>query len=327
MNSAVYDLSIIVVSYNTRDLVLQCLESVQQSLAQLGERGRFSVDARAISRGYEIIVVDNASGDGTGAAVLEKFPEVRLIENEFNLGFAAANNQAIEVSRGRYLLFLNPDTIVRGNALTELVRFMDRYPRVGMASAKLLNLDGSLQHGAFRFPNLWMAFLDFFPLSHRLLNGAINGRYPPKAYQHPFEIDHPLGACMMVRREVIQRVGSFSEDYFMYCEEIDWCIRIKRDHWRIFCVPTAEIVHLGGQSTRQIPDQMFVELFRSRLTLFRKYYNPFYRVAVKLIIALGLLREHGRWLAGYLRGEVPRQRFQARQQACRQVLALLRTNG
>lgn len=319
----VLDLSVIYVSYNTRELLLHSLDLVVEGLQHAAQGGRLSLDARAISRGYEIIVVDNASSDGSAAAVRRYFPEVRLVQNEFNRGFAAANNQAIEVSQGRYLLFLNPDTLVRGNTTTELIRFMDRYPRAGVVTCRLLNPDGSLQHSGFRFPSLWMTFFDLFPTSHRLRNSRLNGRYPLKAYLGAFEIDHPLGAFMLVRREVIDRVGPFSEDYFMYCEEIDWCIRIKRDRWRIFCQPQAEAVHLGGQSTRQLPDQMFTELFRSRLILFRKFYNPFYQVVAKAIIALGLWWEYSRWFRSYLEGRVPREQFLSHRDACRQVFALL----
>ena len=222
------DVSIIIVSYNTRDLVLQCIASVIECMEQVVAGGRLSVDARAISRGYEIIVVDNASTDSSAATILRRFPEVRLIANDFNRGFAAANNQAIAVSQGRFLFFLNPDTLVRQNAITELMRFLNRYPRVGVATGKLINPDGSLQHSAFHFPSLWMELLDHFPFSQRLVNSALNGRYSRLDYRRPFEIDHPLGACMMVRREVVGRVGAFSEDFFLYCEEIDWCMRIKQ---------------------------------------------------------------------------------------------------
>ncbi|MSQ10161.1 MAG: glycosyltransferase family 2 protein [Dehalococcoidia bacterium] len=317
------DVSIIIVSYNTKDLLLGCLDSVFLTLQQATGAGRMSLDARSLSRGYEVIVVDNASADGSAAAVQQHFPEAHLIDNEFNRGFAAANNQALAVAQGRYLLLLNPDTVVKDGAIPELVRFMDRFPRCGMATCKLLNLDETQQHSAFKFPTLWMTFLDFFPLHGHLLNSRLNGRYRLKDYRRTFEIDHPLGACMMVRREVIERVGALSEEYFMYCEEIDWCFRIKRDNWRIYCVPTAEIYHLGGQSTRQVADRMYVELFRSRLTLFRKYYNPVFQVLSKLLIGAGLWTEYARWLGAYLKGQVSAERLQGRRQALKQIVGML----
>lgn len=317
------DLSVIIVSYNTREILLGCLQSVFDTLDETIAANRYSADARALSRGYEVIVVDNASGDGSGPAVAERFPQVRLIENEFNSGFSAANNQGVAIAQGRYVLLLNPDTIVYPGAIAEMVRFMDRFPRAGMVTSKLLNPDGTLQHSAFKFPTLWMTFLDFFPLNHRLLNSRLNGRYPASDYRRPFEIDHPLGACMLVRREVLERVGSLSEEYFMYCEEIDWCMRIKKDHWRIYCVPTAEVVHLGGQSTRQIADRMYVELFRSRLLLHRKHYNPLYQVLAKLIIGAGLWSEYAAWVQARLRGRVSAERFQGRAGAIRQIVGML----
>ena len=321
------DLSIIIVSYNTRDLLLQCIESAIESLDEARAMGEFSTSARAISRGYEIIVVDNASSDSSAPAVRKYFPEVRLIANEFNRGFSAANNQALAISQGRYLLFLNPDMLVRHMAIAELMLFLNRYPRVGMVTGSLREPDGSLQHSAFHFPTLWMALLDYFPVSYRLLNSALNGRYPYKAYRRPFEIDHPLGACMMVRREVIERVGGFSEDFFLYCEEIDWAMRIKQDGWRIFCQPEAVFVHYGGQSTRQEPDNTFLYLWRSRLILFKKHYNPAYRVMAKVIMAFGLWAEQARWARRYLQGEISADRFQARGEAHKEALGLLKELG
>ena len=321
------DLSVIVVSYNTKDLLLQCLQSVIDSLEDALTAGRSSIDARSISHGYEVLVVDNASADGSAFAVGRRFPEVRLIENEFNRGFAAANNQAIEISQGRRILYLNPDTVVHGNAITELMRFLDRYPRTAAVTGKLFYANGDFQHSAFHFPGLWMTFLDLFPLHHRLQHSRLNGRYSPQDYlRRPFEIDYPLGACMMMRREALDRVGPFSEDFFMYCEEIDWCLRAKRDRWLVYCQPAAEITHYGGQSTAQLPDMMFVELYRSRLRLFKKYYNPFYRVVAKGVIALGLWWEHGRALQRYLNGEITPLQYVARQHACRRVFGLLRAD-
>ncbi len=317
------DITIIIISFNTRDLLLQCLASVFKALETAVSTGPLSVENRAVSRGFEVIVVDNGSADGSGAAVARYFPKVRLIENEFNAGFAAANNQAMRVSRGRYLLLLNPDTEVVGEAITVLIRFMNRHPRVGMVTGRLLNPDGSFQHSAFRFPTLWNTFFDFFPLASRLLYSRLNGRYSPSRYTRPFEIDHPLGACMLVRREVPQRVGMLSEDYFMYCEEVDWCFRIKRDDWEIYCEPQAAMVHHGGASTSQLADRMFVELHRSRLILFRQYYNPFFRVAVRAITAAGLLAEYARWGQHYLRGDAPPERLRSRGRACLQVAGLL----
>ncbi|MFQ6057602.1 MAG: glycosyltransferase family 2 protein [Anaerolineae bacterium] len=304
------DLSIVVVSYNTRELLAACLESVFRSLAGSDLQAR-------------VFVVDNASSDGSAAMVRERFPQVQLIANRENLGFAAANNQALCRSQGRYALLLNPDTEVQGDALGDLVRFMDENPRVGVAGAKLLYPDGRVQHSAFGFPTLAQAFLDFFPLNHRLVNSRLNGRYPLRWYDGaPFPVDHPLGACLMARREAIAQVGLLDERFFIYCEEIDWCMRFKRAGWGVYCVPQAEVVHHVAQSTGQFRDQMFVQLWRSRFLLFQKHYGPFYRWAVQQIVRLGLAREilRARWRAR--RGEIGQDELERGLAAYREVLRL-----
>ncbi|MBM2826579.1 MAG: glycosyl transferase family 2 [Dehalococcoidia bacterium] len=162
---------------------------------------------------------------------------------------------------------------------------------MGAVAGSLLYPDGSFQHGAFRFPNLWMTFLDLFPLHHRLSNSSINGRYPRKAYYDDFEIDHPLGACFMVRRDVVEEVGAFCPEFFLYCEEIDWCMRMKEAGWKVYCHPSAKVVHYGGQSTRQVRDPMFVELYRSRLLLFRRHYSPLFQAVNRAVTGAGILWE------------------------------------
>ena len=153
----------------------------------------------------------------------------------------------------------------------------------------LLNSDGTYQHAAFRFPTLPMALIDFFPLNHRLLNSRWNGRYPFSLYEHPFAMDHPLGACIVVRREACKDVGLLDEQFFMYCEEIDWCRRIKQAGWEIMHVPDARVVHHGGRSTSQAAGRMFVELHRSRFRLFAKHQGRGYQWAARAIVAVGVL--------------------------------------
>lgn len=270
------ELSIVIVSYNVRELLTRCLEAVSGSNLQL-----------------ETFVVDNASSDDSAKMVREKFPHVQLIENAENRGFAAANNQAFPMTRGRYVLMLNPDTQVKSDALATLVRFMDAHPRAGACGGKLVYGDGSLQHSAFRFPTLAQIFLDFFPLNWRLTRSRLNGRYPTDWYARgqPFQIDHPLGADFLVRRETAEQVGWLDDQFFIYCEEIDWAMRIKRAGWEIWCVPQAEIIHHEAQSTRQFRDAMFYELWRARWRLFHKHYSPLFRALAKQIVRAGLWNE------------------------------------
>lgn len=295
------DLAIVIVSWNVRELLEACLTSVYESLESSNLRG-------------EVWVVDNASTDGSAEMVWERFPQARLIANETNAGFAAANNQALRAmgfpsaeSRDLpgYVLLLNPDTEVVGDALFTMVYFLDGNPQAGVAGARLLYPDGRLQHSAFAFPTLAQAFFDFFPLHHRLLNSRLNGRYPYKLYQRgePLPVDHPLGAALMARREAIQQVGLLDERFFIYCEEIDWCMRMKKADWGIYCVPRAEVVHHEARSTGQVRGRMFVALWRSRYLLFEKHYGRFYQWAVRRIMRLGLRAEMRRALAAHERGE------------------------
>lgn len=276
------DISVVVVSFNTARLLRACLRSVTDSLAQSPQLS------------HEIWVVDNASSDGSPELVAREFPQVHLIVNDSNRGFAAANNQALSQTRGRLVLLLNPDTEVRGEAIATLVRFLDEHPTVGIVGARLVHSDGSFQHSCFRFPTLWMTLFDYFPINHRLTDSRLNGRYPRRLYSRPFAIDHPLGACMLVRREVFDQIGLLDERFFIYCEEIDFCIRTKRAGWEIYCVPDAEIVHHVAQSTRQLRGEMLIELHRSRYALFEKHYSSWFRWLNRHLVRLGIAWERFR---------------------------------
>ena len=291
-----------IVSWNVRSLLEACLASVYESLGGSSLRG-------------EAWVVDNASTDGSTEMVRERFPQARLMANETNVGFAAANNQALRAmgfssaeshKLPRYVLLLNPDAEVLNDALTTMVRFLDGHPQAGVAGARLLYPDGRLQHSAFAFPTLAQALLDFFPLHHRLLTSRLNGRYPRRLYERgePFFIDHPLGAALMARGEAIQEVGLLDERFFIYCEEIDWCMRVKKAGWGIYCVPRAEVVHHEARSTRQVRGEMFAALWRSRYLLFEKHYSRFYQWAVRRIVRLGLRAEKRRALVAHERDEI-----------------------
>jgi N-acetylglucosaminyl-diphospho-decaprenol L-rhamnosyltransferase len=314
------DLAIVIVSWNVRGLLEACLTSVYGSLEGSNLRG-------------EVWVVDNASSDGSAEMVRERFLQARLVVNETNIGFAAANNQALRAmgfaSAGshelpRYVLLLNPDTEVLGDALATMVSFLDENPQAGVAGAKLLYPDGRLQHSAFVSPTLAQAFLDFFPLHYRLLHSRLNGRYPRRFYEQgePFPIDHPLGAALMARGEAIQEVGLLDERFFIYCEEIDWCMRIKKAGWGIYCVPRAEVVHHEAKSTRQVRGEMFAALWRSRYLLFEKHYGRFYQWAVRRIVRLGLRAEKRRALAAHDRGEISKAELESCLAAYRAVVEI-----
>jgi N-acetylglucosaminyl-diphospho-decaprenol L-rhamnosyltransferase len=302
-------LPVVVVSYNTRDLLRKCLYAL----------------ARSMDVALDVIVVDNASPDGSADMVRAKFPSVRLLAQDVNLGFAAASNVALreldfgDVPAGtlttpEFALLLNPDTEVRPDAIFTLLGFVRAHPRAGLVGAQLIYPDGRFQHSAFRFPGLAQTGIDFFPLHHRLLNSRLNGRYPRQTT--PFEIDHPLGACMLVRRETMQQVGLLDEGYYMYVEEIDWCRRIRRAGWQIWCEPRAIIVHHEGQSTRQFRQAMFVALWRSRLRYFRKYHSPLYVALIRAIIRAGLWSEACKLKRANVSGEERASRLSAFAEVC-----------
>lgn len=295
MSDPHFDLAIIIVSYNARDLLHACLRSVYAGLAQT-------------TPNVQVWVVDNASSDGSPGMVRTEFPGTRLLALDQNLGFAGGNNLALrelgfgpapspQSSLGRkvpsLILFLNPDTEVQGDGLAQLAHVLRTKEKAGVVGASLVYPDGRFQHSAFHFPTLWQIWFDFFPRPRRLLDSPLNGRYPRTLYQagQSFAVDHPLGAAMMTRADVIQQVGLMDERFFMYAEEVDWCMRVKKAGWDIYCVPTAKIVHHAGGSTRRFRDEMFVALWRSRFRLFNKHYGPVFNLAARLLVRLGLSAE------------------------------------
>jgi hypothetical protein len=310
------DLGIVIVSYNTRELTANCLTSVYDSL------GTSDLQAR-------VWVVDNASADDSAEMIRQRFPQVKLVASQENLGFAAGTNLGIEHmaqadAPPRYVLLLNPDTLVASDAIPRMVAHLDGNPQVGVVGAQLRYEDGSFQHGAFHFPTLLMAFFDFWPIHHRLTDSPLNGRYPRRLYQagKPFAIDHPLGAALMIRWQTLAQVGLLNTGYFMYCEEIDWCMRIQEAGWGIYCVPQAHITHLAGQSTRQFREKMFVALWKSRYRLFGRYYGRLYNVVVRWIVRAGLRRDLRRVRAAQACGELDAATASHRIQAYRAVMEM-----
>jgi GT2 family glycosyltransferase len=253
------DLSVVIVSWNTRDLLARCLTSL-------------NADGVAL----RTIVVDNASADGTVDMLAERFPAVDVVSLSENRGFAAATNLGIRQAPDGDVLLLNPDTEMLPGALTALRSALHAMPHVGLVSGILLNPDRSLQSAGYRFPTLTQSFLDFFPLNDRLIASSVNGRFKPGDGVTPYAVDHPLGACMLVRREVIDQVGLLDENYFMYSEEIDWCRRITGAGWTILIAPAVKIIHYGGQSTSQASEEMFLQLHRSRARYFAHYHSRAY---------------------------------------------------
>ncbi|MGC8781932.1 MAG: glycosyltransferase family 2 protein, partial [Anaerolineae bacterium] len=204
----------------------------------------------------------------------------------------------------------------------QMARFLAEHPAVGGVGAQLQYPDGRFQHGAFRFPDLWQLWFDFFPpRPRRLLDSRLNGRYGRALYAagRPFPIDFALGAALMVRREAIEAAGLLDEGYFMYAEEVDWCWRIRRAGWPFYCVPTARVIHHGGASTQQFRSQSFLNLWRSRKRLYDRFYPRAQRRLAAAIVRLGMWAEARRARAAAARGEIAAAERDARLAAARAV--------
>jgi len=307
-------LSIVIVSYQVCNLLAQCLESVSENVQTFARSN------------VETFVVDNASTDGSAEMVRRHFPNVHLIANDENRGFAAANNQALrrllQDDTPDYVLLLNPDTEVVGKALRLMTEYLELHAEVGAVGPALVYPDGQFQHSAFAFPGLVQLFLDLFPLHGRLTESRLNGRYPRQWYAAgtPFAIGHPLGAALMVRRPVIEQVGLLDEGFFMYGEEVDWCWRIQEAGWAIHCVPRAQIVHHEGRSTAQFREAMFVALWRSRRRLYAKHHGPLTNWLAGQIVRAGMRRQMRLNRARRAQGELDEAAGQHRQQACQRIL-------
>lgn len=265
-------LSIIIINWNTCQLLDDCLASINNS----------SLDVD-----FEIYVVDNSSIDGSQEMVLDNYPQVNLISNSINPGFAKANNQAIKQAQGEYILLLNPDTVVGHDAISGLIDFLEIETSAGGAGARLLNGDGSLQVSAYPQPALLREFWRMFHLD----NIWPYATYPMHSWgiESPRSVDVLMGACLMLRKTTMDEVGLFDEDYFIYSEEVDLCSRIKQAGWSLYWVPDAEVVHYGGQSTQQIAEEMFLQLYKAKILYFRKHRSRAAVLIYKLILLLAAL--------------------------------------
>jgi N-acetylglucosaminyl-diphospho-decaprenol L-rhamnosyltransferase len=270
-----HSLGVVIVSWNVRDLLARCLYSLFAEL----ERGQ--IEAR-------VVVVDNASFDNSPDMIRAQFPQVELIAREDNLGFAKGNNLGMRhlgfgESDNLPLAFravppwgclvLNPDTEVQPGAIKTLLDVMHSRHDAAIVTSRLTYGSGAFQHSAFHFPGLGQLYIDLFPVPGRFYESRLNGRYPRQAYAggHPFEIDTPLGAVMLLRREAIQQVGLFDEEFALYCEEIDWAARFKEAGWKNLCAPAAHIIHHEGKSTSQVRVESFAKLWTSRYRLHTKH--------------------------------------------------------
>jgi len=296
------DLAVVIVSWNVRDLLAACLRSLLADLDRSGLQA-------------QVWVVDNGSADDTPQMVQGRFPGVHLVASEENLGFVRANNLAIRAileetgQASPPIWLLNPDTEVGPGATAALLEALEAHPRVGAVGPALFYPDGSFQHSAFRFPGLVQLALDLVTCPPRLYHTALNGRYPRRLYEEglPFPVDYPLGAAIMVRAETLGQVGLLDEGYWMYCEEIDLCWRMRKAGWRALCVPVARVVHHEGQSSRQVYVSSVARMWISRARLYARYHGPLARRLARAMVHAVMWRRMRR---------VPPERAAA----CRQII-------
>ena len=244
-------------SWNSKEYLLPCIASIFETTKRIPT---------------EVIVIDNHSSDGSGPEVKKTFPGVHLILNEKNSGFARATNQGLKESQGRYVLLLNPDTRMKEGAIERLLSFMETHSKVGVSGGQLLNRDGSKQNSIANFPSLATELLN-----KSLLRWMFPKKFPGKERNslEPIEVDSVIGACMIVRRDAMERVGLLDEGYFLFLEETDWCYRMKKTGWKVYHLPQAEAYHYQGQSAEREKKKAKVEYYRSRYHFFKKNRGEF----------------------------------------------------
>ncbi|MEX1055052.1 MAG: glycosyltransferase family 2 protein, partial [Rhodothermales bacterium] len=285
VGTGVLDLTVVIVNYNVREFLEQALRSVYRAGEHLS---------------MEVFVVDNNSVDGSSAMVRADFPEAHLIVNEANVGFSRANNQAIRLARGRFVLILNPDTIVQEDTFGTLIRFMNEHPNAGAVGCKILHPDGSFARESRRsFPTPRVAFYrlvglaSLFPRSRTF--GRYNMTYLPE--DQVSEVDALSGSCMVVRRDALygsftgtgSGAGLLDEDFFMYGEDLDWCYRIQQAGWKIFYTPETQIIHYKGESTKR-GELRYVRLFYGAMLQFsEKHFESRYSGLFAVLVKMGIV--------------------------------------
>lgn len=267
------DVSIIILSWNTRQMLGQCIESIYKSINNIT---------------YEIIVVDNASSDGSTEFIEKKFPQVRLIKNKENLGFAKANNIGIRVSICRYVSLINSDVIVQDGCIEKLVEFMDKNPSAGLAGPRILNPNGSLQVSCRHFPSLWNNLCQVLGFNKLFPKSVFFSEPFMKYWSHDEtrKIDALSGCFWMVRREALDEVGLLDEDFFFYGEDIDWCRRFHNAGWNVVFYPGAEAIHYHGASSSNAPVRFYIEMQKADLQYWRKHHGRLSQSAYWMIILL-----------------------------------------
>ena len=270
------DLSIIIVNYKSKDFTEGCIKSIYENTSNIS---------------FEIIVVDNNSADGCIDMLIEKYSDVKGYQNTENAGFSKANNIGVEIAIGRYLLFLNPDTVIIDRALEKMVEFLDVNVKVGVAGCRVENIDGSLQRACRRsIPTPMSSFFKLTGLSKMFPKSKLMSKYN-LSYMNEneeIEVDAVSGAFLIFRREVFQDIGGLDEDYFMYAEDIDFCYRAKKKGWKVMYYPEARITHFKGESSKHLSMKATKAFYDSMIIFFRKNLGKQTFFLMRFVIYFGI---------------------------------------
>jgi len=285
------EVSVIIVSYNTRQMTLDCLHTLEAGLEGLSA---------------EIWVVDNASADGSAAAICAEFPDVHVINNPVNAGFGAANNLALKQAKGEFLLLLNTDAFAKPSAVSALVDYLKTHPKAGIVGPRLLNADSSLQRSCYRYPSPGRAWLENLGLSGLVARHGTLGDYSAWAHDRERSVEWVIGACLLVRREAYMQAGGFDEAFFMYQEETDWQKRVRDAGWEIAFTPSAVVTHLGGASGASERASINAHFFDSLDYFIRKHHGLAGLVSLRLAMVVGAAARTVAW--GGIAALLPRRR-------------------
>lgn len=316
------DLSIIIVSWNVSEPLAACLRSIASGPVDLVPPGG---SPRGERLHVEVIVVDSGSEDGTAAMLREAFPWVQVIDTGQNVGFTRGNNIGIAAAQGRYVMLLNPDTEIVGDALPRMAAYLDQNSRVGAVGPQLLDSDrATVQSSRRRFPTLATAFLESTWLQPIAPRRVLRRYY---VLDHPddqtLQVDWVTGAALTTRRAVLDKVGGLDENYFMYSEELDWCRRAKDAGWQIVYLPTAQVVHHGGQSSQQVMPMRHIHFQVSKVRYFQKHHGAASALLLRLFLIASyttqLVLEASKGLLGHKR-DLRRERVRAYWQVLRSGL-------
>lgn len=324
------DLSIVIVNWNVKDLLRQCLHSLLDQAFLVSAKE--SLWQTAEGHSFEILVIDSASSDGSVDMVRGEFPHVYLYASEVNLGYSGGNNLGLRKSRGEYILLLNPDTKVLGSALDEMTSYMKTHPEVGVVGPQLQYPDGQIQSSRRRFPVLATAlvestFLEKWMPRHRIL---AHYRMLDQSDDETARVDWLVGACLLVRAEVRDQVGVIDDQYFMYSEELDWQKRIRETGWTIVYLPSARIIHYEGKSSEQVGALTHIRFSRSKVLYFCRHHSWWAGRLIQVWLLLNYAYEYGievtKWLFGHKRA-MRRSRMRAYAQVLRDGLWPRRVEG